>query len=212
MPEVTILSPQHPARGMLSWPDPASLPEGYWSRLVNLRLDRNNLEVRRPCADLQASYGASPSSVLGAWSGTLNGSTMLLSAQVVSGATRIFKSADAVTWSEVSQGTGVAYPSTRLTSTAAEVSFAVVRDTYTSRDVVVVSNGVDSPRVFDPLDTDGTSSNFTTHAPISPPCARGRTATCAARSKACAASSSIIRATPWLCSSAISAISTLARR
>lgn len=149
-PVFTLLHPEEaPFIGLYSAANPFAVQKGRWIDAYNLRFNGNGLKVRGACTAL----GSSPAgtAALGAAGVYLNGTYYLVVAAVDGSNTGIFKidqSTGAPT--ELTSNSGsTKHGVTRFTSTTREVQFAVVYDFAARKDLLVISNGNESIRVWD---------------------------------------------------------------
>ncbi len=147
-----------PFRSMVSSPDPASLGQGEWPKAFNVRQRRGSLRVRWGHQKKTSAVPVAGAKYRGHWSGKLGGTEYAFFAfAVFSGATfqhiRIYKlDLSTFAWTEISNPTETPFGTVRL-GVDGEVTMAPVRDTYSGKDVLVISNGTtEYPRVYDPSD------------------------------------------------------------
>lgn len=160
---------------------PSALAPDQWARIQNLRSDKfGDLYARGGSSRLSLEPIASGGTItvgacLGLWSGELNGDTYVIAAHVVTDTSvsaspfvRIY-SYNTTTWA-ATELTGVGTWSgasglTRLENTTNLVTFRVVRVrrryyfgvVKPARDLLVIQNGADLPRVYDPAYATNTS-------------------------------------------------------
>lgn len=176
---ISIFDPQKMEPPLLrsSIPAPALRP-GEYSKIVNARLSGRLIQVRNGSAKLTTSIPAN-ATLRGAFLGKLNGTKFWILALAVSGATRIYKvDTGTFAFTEITSTAGWfgdTTGTTRFTSATDDVAFTVVRapasSFYGDRDILVCSNGVEAPRLFDSLQ----SANFqlSIHQAITPPTTGG---------------------------------------
>lgn len=147
-----------PFRGVVSSSDPASLGKGQWARGFNVRQKRGSLVVRWGHQKKTSAVPVSGAKYRGHWSGKLGGTEYAFFAfAVFSGATfqhiRIYKlDLSTFAWTEITNPTETPFGTVRI-GVDGEVTMAPVRDTYSGKDVLVISNGTtEYPRVYDPSD------------------------------------------------------------
>lgn len=148
-----------PWRGMYSALTPSALKSGQWSLAQNVRPDDGSMKTRQPTINLNAS-GLSPvTSFRGLWSGTLNGTPYVVYAGYDGSKVRIYDSTDGISYSELSSST------TRFNDSTGSIpfTFQAINWNVTGNDYLIVQNGVDSPRVWDP------TNGFFIHQSISLP-------------------------------------------
>jgi len=163
-----------PVKGMRSAVSPAALPPGYFSQLTNLRFDELQLKVRNGATQLTSAVPVGPSGhtpiFQGAFSGSLQGSEVIIAAYQFSGLNPVWLfSLDptAFTWTEITHDGSVDARNgdTRFT-VAQPVSFSVVTDSA-GKEMLVAQNGTDYPRIYDP--SQAVHEQVSIHQPITPP-------------------------------------------
>lgn len=143
-----------PIRGMNSSLAPASLEEGYFSQLTNIRFGTRQAQIRPGITQLTSSAPTTGASLRGAWSGTINGALTIVAAYRVGSYTEVYNlNPTTFAWTEITApGTnssiGNKYGNTRF-PTDGQVTFAVIRD-INGNECLVMQNSADLPRVYDP--------------------------------------------------------------
>jgi uncharacterized protein (UPF0333 family) len=139
-----------PVLGENSAVDPASLQNGEWQRLENVRSLRRKLTLRWGQDELSAVPTAN-ASYRGHWVGFVGGSEKLYAAFRVSGATRIYEY-DLLSPGWTERGSSA----TERFATDGDVSFAACRCrgfsgdvTFAAKNFVLATNGADDPLLID---------------------------------------------------------------
>jgi hypothetical protein len=152
-PTITVFGPDVQIRGMNSSQDPTAISPSMLSYLTNVRTSRAALTVRNPHVELVSSADLNASAAFkGSWTGTVGSGAVLYAAFRWGGATRLFfsNSFTAGSWTEFS----TASPDTRF-ATDGNVGFAVVSAINpvddSRKSLVVIGNGADDCRVYDPV-------------------------------------------------------------
>lgn len=141
-----------PVDGIFSRPHPAALGPGQWRDMANTRRDRTTIRVRDGSAYLKSTSIFATGTLRGATAVELNGTSYLLAGVYDTSVVRVYVSTDGVTWAEETAATGK-FGNTRFTEVSGRfLSFQVVQDQYSDKDVVLIQNGTDNPRVFDPTE------------------------------------------------------------
>lgn len=156
--KVTIFDADRaPVRGLRTrWAEYAT-GIGFWSLLSNVRWGEDRSIRVRYGSEIKTSGGIGGSTdPKGFWSGVVNGTWMALAAVRVSSETRVYKSTDMASWTEVTSAAASGYEASRFSSDG-DVTFEVIRhpeiteSNNTSgaegKDIVIIQNGVDYPRV-----------------------------------------------------------------
>jgi hypothetical protein len=152
-----------PFKGMFSALAPHTLQPGQFSVVQDLRPDDGSLVARQPTTDQSAtglpttgnSNFPNVGPGRGMWSGTLSGTNYVVGAWFVgtSGTNAhgvgVFVSTNGVAWAELTTTSGP-FGNTRLTDTGAPFSFQNAPLVQNSQDYLIIQNGVDQPRVYDP--------------------------------------------------------------
>ena len=158
--------------------DKASLPPGVWRWASNVRRDKGVVRARNGVAEV---FGAAPGgiangTVRGAASLSLAGQQHLLIAisdPASAGKVRIFARTMSNPWSELTVSGADPmddkFGDTRLSANTEFVWFAAVPDPLERRTVVVIQNGIDQPRVWDPAATSPASARLAVHRQVQPP-------------------------------------------
>jgi len=173
-----------PCRGMKSFPHPASLQDGEFNLLQNLRIEDFGL-VTRGGAKAQTSGEGSTDVIKGAAILSVNGVQFAIVARQTAGAGLVdvyimvisgSGSIGPTTWVQITSASGK-YGNTRLSASTEFVNFAVVKesDAYTTgttipsnREYIVINNGIDYPRIYDPSGGGGVD-NMAIHSEIEAP-------------------------------------------
>lgn len=135
----------------MSATDPSAIPKGYAALIQNGRIQTGPLIARDGDATVKANIATG--TVRGAFECVLNGTQYLLSAIATGGLVSVYASTDGGgTWNSITPTSGP-YGDTRLTdSSSVPIRFAVVKDrpfaSYSAYDLLVIQNGVDSPRIY----------------------------------------------------------------
>jgi hypothetical protein len=163
-----------PVRGMRSAQHPALLGEGEYQLIQNLRWDRGHLQVRPGCAQVLGSpaVGATPFQM---WSGVLNGTPYVVGAFVVGAKIRLYYKSGP-NWIEVTQSSGWCGDS-RFPTVGTTLRMAQFRGargssgagTFAAKDLLIVQNGEDYPRVWDPAQNTSVAPGLSVHRPITMP-------------------------------------------
>lgn len=176
MPErITLFNPRDiPVMGMRSFTDPTALKPGEVALLQNARVADRTLKARRGTSRVYNTDIRTSGLFRGAASLTLNGTNYWFAAywHVSDSDLRVYYSTDSGTsWTEAT----TAYRTSRFledvqneNSVAAhDVQFAQVYDRILQRDVAIIQNGVEPPRIFDPSAASGLTC--VRHQTIPPP-------------------------------------------
>jgi len=176
MPEqITLFNPRDvPALGMRSFTDPTALKPGEVALLQNGRVSDRTLKARRGTSVTYASAIRTSGLFRGSANLTLNGTSYWFAAywHVSDSDLRVYYSTDSgSTWTEAT----TAYRTSRFaedvqneSSVAAhDVQFAQVYDRILQRDVAIIQNGIEPPRIFDPSAASGLTC--VRHQTIPPP-------------------------------------------
>lgn len=165
----TILHPtEKPYRGLGSKPHLTTLPDGVYSIAKNERHEEDLPRVRWPMtrSGTDVTGAAITGPYMGAWTGYLNGLSKTVVASRQSG--QIYSVSSNGTHAEISGTTGIKYLNTRLSTSQKMVSFAPVKDARTGLEYLVIQDGVNSPRVWNPNETDS-GEKVAINAAITPP-------------------------------------------
>lgn len=150
-PLLTYLNPREvPPLGMFSAPVPSSLFPGQFPLLTNLRLQNKNLFVRFGTEQVSESPLWTGGSFRGCYSCVLNGVPTIIAAYAISNVVRVYAGTDPTMMAEITASSGK-FGNTRMTDTGETLRFSVVRNIIL--DVVIIQNGNDNPRVYDPRGT-----------------------------------------------------------
>lgn len=143
-----------PIQGMKSANVPLAVPPGFWRYLYNVRyLGDSTVTARNGLGATLGTVG-SDGSPRGLATFSFNGTVTHFAAirNVGGTATLVYKSTDAVTWTEITASSGK-YGSTRF-STDGQVFFEVAAHPRTPQtDLLIIQNGADLPRVYDGTNT-----------------------------------------------------------
>lgn len=153
-----------PVRGLASRPHPSVLGPGFWRQINGFRRDSGVLRVRHGSDRVTSAPVITGGVFYGVSEVRLNGTTYIAAAVKSGSAVRIMISSNGgSTWTEVTNDGATAaddkYGNTRMTDTGSHFYFCAVRDRALGRDLLVVQNGTDSPRVYDPLASDAAAPN-----------------------------------------------------
>lgn len=177
--DIPIVSPsEFPTRGMRSSAFPSTLPDGMFQRLSNVRIDSGIPVVRNGSTTLVSAPATADAvtGVAGIWSGALNGTEYTVAVFKQASKMRVYVYDSTYGFLELS-GVGGWYGEdsigdSRFPTVTDYVSFEVVRtpefnyagSSIPGHDVLVIQNGIDNPRIYDPASQVATTSGtvFTT--------------------------------------------------
>ena len=154
MPLNPVIRPNQ-IRGFASAMQPWALPPSLMAYIQNGRVGLGDLESRDgDSATSNVTGSASTQTVVGREVGYFDGVlTMFVALGDSNGnKTTVYKTTDLATWTVVTPSSG-GYGDTRLThSSSTQVYFSIVKDRsevdYTEYDMLIIQNGVDSPRIY----------------------------------------------------------------
>lgn len=155
--------------GMRTSVNPATLTDGEFANLENIRFASGTLKLRNGFKRVGSTPQANPSdSCLAVWSGTCNGVSYVLSAWDDDSVAYLYSyNASTGAWTEISAASG-AFGNTRMTNSG-PWSFSVARNPWTGRETIVIQNSFNAPRIYDPGQVGGPTQKLAIHDPIQVP-------------------------------------------
>ncbi len=177
IPFISFYSPgDTPIAGMFSYPDPASLTDGQFALLKNLRVSNRIAKARDGIAQLATGPAGSGTGTFRGGAivtySTISPGDFIYEAHEISGAIRVFETQNLSSWTEITAGSGK-YGDTRLTAGTGEagvVHFQVVKKghPYSGEVLVFCNEATAAPRCYDVLaGSSGTARIETVNLPYS---------------------------------------------